>query len=140
MEEEKATIEEMKEEALLRMKMLKLHSNVIDEFWKENKLNKSEGLNAILFFLTDEEKKRIKRIEEKYKILVYHVIHTYTTNLGELYDLLYVSNHKEEWEYDRQDIKQGIILSRTEVIYDSINSEFGSIGIQSKNGGVVRTC
>lgn len=137
---EEVTIEEKRKEALLRMKMLKLHSNVIDEFWKENKLNKSEGLNAILFFLTDEEKKRIKRIEEKYKILVYHVIHTYTTNLGELYDLLYVSNHKEEWEYDRQDIKQGIILSRTEVIYDSINSEFGSIGIQSKNGGVVRTC
>lgn len=137
---EEVTIEEKRKEALLRMKMLKLHSNVIDEFWKENKLNKSEGLNAILFFLTDEEKKRIKRIEEKYKILVYHVIHTYTTNLGELYDLLYVSNHKEEWEYDRQDIKQGIILSRTEVIYDSINNEFGSIGIQSKNGGVVRTC
>ena len=140
MEEEKATIEEMKEEALLRMKILKLHSNIIDEFAIENKLNKSEGLNAILYWLTEEERERVKKFEEKYKVLVYHVIHTYTTNLGELYDLLYVGNEKEEWRYDRKDLKYGVVFSRTEVVYDKVNSEFGSIGIQSKNGGVVRTC
>ena len=70
---------------------------------------------------------------------MYHVIHTFS-NLGETYDLLYVENEKECWEYDRLDIEQGIVLSRTEVVEDDINSEFGSIGIESKNGGVIRIC
>lgn len=135
----KAEREEVKNECVKRMKMLKLHPNAINEFINENKLNKSEGINAILYWLTDEEKERVKIIEEKYNLLVYHVIHTFS-NLGETYDLLYVENEKECWEYDRLDIEQGIVLSRTEVVEDDINSEFGSIGIESKNGGVIRIC
>lgn len=135
----KAERQEVKNECVKRMKMLKLHPNVINEFINENKLNKSDGPLGTLYWLTEEEQERVKRIEEKYNVLVYHVIHTFS-NLGETYDLLYVENEKECWEYDRLDIEQGIVLSRTEVVYDDINSEFGSIGIQSKNGGVIRIC
>ena len=71
---------------------------------------------------------------------MYHVIHTYSSNLGKLYDLLFITNDKTKWKYDRQDLEKGIMFSRTEVLYDDINSEFGCIGIESKNGGVVRIC
>ena len=135
----KAEREEVKNECVKRMKKLKLHPNVINEFINENKLNKSDGPLGTLYWLTEEEQERVKRIEEKYNVLVYHVIHTFS-NLGETYDLLYVENEKECWEYDRLDIEQGIVLSRTEVVEDDINSEFGSIGIESKNGGVIRIC
>ena len=135
----KAEREEVKNECVKRMKKLKLHPNVINEFINENKLNKSDGPLGTLYWLTEEEQERVKRIEEKYNVLVYHVIHTFS-NLGETYDLLYVENEKECWEYDRLDIEQGIVLSRTEVVEVDINSEFGSIGIQSKNGGVIRIC
>lgn len=37
---------EMKKEAIVRMKILKLYDKVIEEFEKENKLNKSEMLHS----------------------------------------------------------------------------------------------
>ena len=132
----KAEREEVKNECLKRMKMLKLHPNVINE----NKLNKSDGPLGTLYWLTEEEQEIVNRIEEKYNLLVYHVIHTYSSNLGKLYDLLFITNDKTKWKYDRQDLEKGIMFSRTEVLYDDINSEFGCIGIESKNGGVVRIC
>ena len=45
--------EKMKKEALWRMKSLKLHENVICEFEKEDKLNKSFAF-GILYWLTEE--------------------------------------------------------------------------------------
>ena len=136
----KAERQEVKNECVKRMKMLKLHPNVINEFINENKLNKSDGPLGTLYWLTEEEQERVKRIEEKYNVLVYHVIHTYSSNLGELYDLLFITNDKIEWKYDRQDLEKEIMFSRTEVVEDVINSEFGCIGIEIKNGGVVRIC
>ena len=136
----KAERQEVKNECVKRMKMLKLHPNVINEFINENKLNKSDGPLGALYWLTEEEQGIVNRIEEKYNVLVYHVIHTYSSNLGELYDLLFIANEKTEWKYDRQDLEKGIMFSRTEVVYDDINSEFVSIGIEIKNGGVVRIC
>ena len=54
--------EKMKNEALERMKSLKLHENVICEFEKEDKLNKSFAF-GILYWLTEEEKAEIMKTE-----------------------------------------------------------------------------
>ena len=127
-----------KQEAIERMKMLKIYSQAIKEFEKENVINVSEH-GGILFWLDDEQQEMIKRFEEKYNAVVYHVIHNYT-EFGELYSLLYVSQHEEEWDYDKDDIKHNIALCYV-VNKDEENfSEFGSIGIKPQYGGVIRTC
>ena len=130
--------EKQKQEAIERMKMLKIYSQAIKEFEKENVINVSEH-GGILFWIDDEQQEMIKRFEEKYNAVVYHVIHNYT-EFGELYSLLYVSQHENEWDYDKDDIKHNIALCYV-VNKDEENfSEFGSIGIKPQYGGVIRTC
>lgn len=127
-----------KQEAIERMKMLKIYSQAIKEFEKDNVINVSEH-GGILFWLDDEQQEMVKRFEEKYNAVVYHVIHNYTV-FGELYSLLYVSQHENEWDYDKDDIKHNIALCYV-VNKDEKNfSEFGSIGIRPQFGGVIRTC
>ena len=127
-----------KQEAIERMKMLKIYSQAIKEFEKENVINVSEH-GGILFWIDDEQQEMIKRFEEKYNAVVYHVIHNYT-EFGELYSLLYVSQHEQEWDYDKDDIKHDIALCYV-VNKDEENfSEFGSIGIKPQFGCVIRTC
>ena len=127
-----------KQEAIERMKMLKIYSQAIKEFEKENVINVSEH-GGILFWLDDEQQEMVKRFEEKYNAVVYHVIHNYT-EYGELYALLDVSQHENEWDYDKDDIKHNIALCYV-VNKDEENfSEFGSIGIRPQFGGVIRTC
>src|SRR5574344_1968045 len=92
-----------KEEAIKRMKTLKLHENVVREFTEEDKLNLSEGYGA-LYWLDDKQQAYVDAFEQKYNALVYHVLHN-MTEFGELLAFLYVSNEKEEWQYDRDDLK-----------------------------------
>lgn len=127
-----------KQEAIERMKMLKIYSQVIKEFEKENVINVSEH-GGILFWLDDEQQEMVKQFEEKYNAVVYHVIHNYT-EFGELYSLLYVSQHENEWDYDKDDIKHNIALCYVVNKDEECFSEFGSIGIKSQYGGVIRTC
>ena len=130
--------EKQKQEAIERMKMLKIYTQAIKEFEKENVINVSEH-GGILFWLDDEQQEMVKQFEEKYNAVVYHVIHNYT-EFGELYSLLYVSQHENEWDYDKDDIKHNIALCYV-VNKDEENfSEFGSIGIRPQFGGVIRTC
>ena len=127
-----------KQEAIERMKMLKIYSQAIKEFERENVINVSEH-GGILFWLDDEQQEMVKQFEEKYNAVVYHVIHNYT-EFGELYSLLYVSQHENEWDYDKDDIKHNIALCYV-VNKDEENfSEFGSIGIKPQYGGVIGTC
>lgn len=135
MELEIASKEEMKQQAVQIMKILKLHENVINDFVKENKLNKSETINGILYWLDDEEQQMVEEYEKRCNVLVYHVIKTYTIDDGVIYDLLYITNEKDSWEGIVKRLKQdSIILSHTICYF----SENGDIQIQSRNGGVVR--
>ena len=130
--------EKQKKEAIKRMKMLKLHSNVIADF-KEDVLNYSEYGMGILFWVEDEEwKSYIRDFETRYNAKVYHVIHSHT-ELGELLSMLYVSDDEEEWEWDRKDLQVGISCAYVENLNDPYCSEIGSIGIQPIFGGIRRT-
>lgn len=129
---------EQKQEAIDRMKMLDIYSPTIREFEEENIINKSEH-GGILYWLDENEKEFVKEFEEKYNAVVYHVIHNYT-DIGELYSLLYVSSHKDEWDWDKDDLKHHIACAYVKNVDDDICSEFGSIGIKSQVGGLVRTC
>ena len=130
--------EKQKAEALARMAMLGLHPNVIREFKDEEVLNLSEGIGA-LYWLDDEEKKMVEEFHEEHEeSLVYHVIKSYTS-IGLMYSLLYVSKYEEEWEWDREDLKEGSVLAYV-VNRDMPDcSEFGSIGFRKNIGGLIRT-
>lgn len=67
-----ATKEQMKEEAIARMELLHIHSNAIHDFKVENTLNYSQF--GVLFWLTEEQQKRVEEFEKQSGNLVYHVI------------------------------------------------------------------
>lgn len=126
-----------KQEALERMKMLKLHHNVIKEFEKDGIVNLSES-GGFLYWLNGDEQTIVDEFETEYDALVYHVIHDFT-EFGELYSLLYVSKDEDEWKYDREDIENGIAIAYVKNTTEENFSEFGSIGIRPNIGGLVRT-
>ncbi len=124
------------EEATKRMRALKISPNVIKEFL-EGKLNESERVGC-LYWLNENEEAIVKAFEEKFEAVAYHVIHQFT-NIGELYNILYVSKYEEEWENDMEDIAEGQAIAY--VLNRSMPdcSELGSIGIKPSIGGLVRT-
>ncbi len=129
--------EKQKQEAIERMKMLKLSNNVIKEFEKEGVINMSEN-GGILYWLDSDQQAIVDEFEKENNAVVYHVIHNFT-QFGELYALLYVSDDEDEWTYDREDIKIGCALAYVKNTTDDWCSEFGSIGIKPQYGGLVRT-
>lgn len=123
-------------ECLNRMEQLHLSKQCINAF-KKGYVWESEWVGA-LYELDDEEKKIVKEFEDNHKgYKVYHVIHN-VTDFGELYNLLYVDTYTDEWGYFKSDLKDGIVLAY--VYNKSYNecSEFGSIGIKSNIGGLIR--
>lgn len=135
----KATKEEMKQEALFRMKLLNLHPNAVNEFQNEGKLNYSEGTLGILYWATDEMKEIVEDFEKRTGYTVYHLIDNNNEEIGHMLTLLYISTDMEEWSYDRRDIHEGCPLAYVENMTYPDCSEFGSVGVRPTNGGVVRT-
>ena len=131
---EKANREEMMEEAIRRMKTLKIHKNVINNLKNEGVSNRSEGKSGILYWLNKEERQLVKDLEKQYNVFVYHVIKTYTVDMGYIYDLLYITEEKNIWEEEINSLKYGYVVSYT----ISQFSESGDILIKSRNGGLVR--
>lgn len=139
------TRQKQKQEALKRMKLLKLHSNVINEFKQEDVVYYSERLNAIfdgiLYWVSNNPQfvELIKEFETKHNALVYHAHYTNTT-FGGCLTLLYVSQYEEEWEMDKHDLSETEIHTCAYVIIpdDPDFSEFGYVGLVRKNGGISR--
>lgn len=129
------SIDEARAEAVKRLEVLKVHENVLNEF-KEGKLNKSENMGA-LYWLNHEEQAMVEAFEKEHVAIVYHVIHQFT-NIGEMYNLLYVNLDDSEWELDHEDLKeeQALAYVINKTMLDC--SEFGNIGVRSFIGGVVR--
>lgn len=134
-----------KAEALERLESIRgLNKKVIQDFKTQNVVYYSERLNkifdGILYYASNEEdiENTIKNFEKKYNYLVYHAILTHT-NFGNLLSLLYVSNNVDEWDTDKQYLKDGETCSYVANLSDIECSEFGYIGIEQKNGGLSRT-
>lgn len=124
------------EEAVLRMKKLKLHNDVLSDFQKEGKLYRSEGGN--LYWLNEQEQRIVEEWQNKTGCMVYHVIKNRMI-FGLCYSLLYVSPDQEEWELDRVCLDEGYPLVYIKNIDDERYLEFGSIGVKPMYGGVIRT-
>lgn len=125
----------VKDEIIDRMKLLHLHPNVINEFKNERKLNMSVSPLGSLYWLTEDEMQMVKNFEQEHQdLVVYHILKTFTRDFGIVYDLLYVSNDEEEWETDRKNIKDDLVMSRTLTEF----AESGLIKIKCINGGIIR--
>lgn len=95
------------EEAIRRIKLLNLHSNVKNEFEEKGKLNYSE--NAILLWCDKTIMEYVKVFEERTDCIVYHVIKNHF-EFGTCYSFLYVSSHEEDWIVDVADNENGKII------------------------------
>ena len=124
------------DEAIERMKLLKLDTPCIEAF-KKGKVWESEGFGA-LYEVNEEEQMIVDTFEANHEgCLVYHMIHN-IYEFGECYSILYVSSDKEEWESDKEDIKDGYVFAYVENVDDDFCSEFGSIAIKPSIGGLMR--
>ena len=133
----KVSREAKKQEAIKRMKALDIIDNAIDEFENDDIVMVSEPPLGGLYWLNDEEKEMVRKFEEENNALVYMVVRAFT-NFGKMDSLLFVSDYKEEWEMDNEDLKDGYVLSYT-VNHDMPDcSEMGSIVVKSMFGGLVR--
>lgn len=135
----KVPMEIKKTEAIKRMKMLDLYNPYIKAFNDKDEIFMSEMTGGVYEFSENRAlQARVKEFEAEHNALVYHVIHTFT-QFGELYNFLYVSDHQDEWEMDNADIAEGYALAYVWNKDDEWCSEFGSIGVRGKFGGIVRT-
>lgn len=125
----------VKEDAVKLMKMLNLHTNVIKEFKEENKLNKSETRNGILYWLTEAEQNIVNDFELEHPgTLVYHVVKTNTVDFGPILDLLYITENQEDWNLYKDYLRDNFVLSYSVTPFP----ENGFIKIKNVNGGLVR--
>lgn len=132
--------ETMKAEAIERMKLLDIFPQAIKDFEERDVLNESEGDFGSLYWLDDDEKKLVNEYEKRTGYLVYHVIHS-LTNIGELYSLLYVSPFREDWKYEKAEMKQDGLIYLTAYVHNKSMpdcSEAGSISARRVFGGLVR--
>ena len=130
--------ENKKKEAINRMKVLGLFAPCIKHFDKYDEVQLSEPTGGLYEFYDNAElTAKVKEFEEEHNALVYHVIHTYT-QFGELYNFLYVSDHDDEWVMDNEDIQDNYVLCYVWNKDDDWCSEFGTIAVRQKFGGLVR--
>ena len=130
--------ENKKVEAIKRMKALDLFKPCINAFDKRNEVQLSEVTGGLYEFNSNTElTEKVMEFENKYNALVYHVIHT-LTEFGELYHFLYVSDYEEEWEMDNDDVKDNYVMCYVWNKDIPEFSEFGTIAVRQKFGGIVR--
>lgn len=133
------TREEMKSEAIARMRQLHLYPETIRQFERENLISESAPPFGACFWLNDAQRERVRQLESKYNILVYHVIHSFTT-IGEMESYLYVDSFLEMWGEDRDKLKGGEAFAYVYNCDDPELSEFGYIGIRlTPAAGLERT-
>ena len=128
---------EQENEILERMKLLKLDKSCINALLKNHKVWESEGFGA-LYEINEEEQKIVDKFQQEHPdCYVYHMIHN-IFEFGECYSILYVSSDTDEWQQDKEDIKDGYVFAYVYNKDDEWCSEFGSIAIKSQFGGLVR--
>lgn len=122
--------EEKKTEAIKRMKAFGIFPQTIKQFEREGYISISEPPFGAFYWAEGEDLKRIRELEERNNVLVYLVVRSYMS-LGKMDSYLYVSDCPEEWEQDRQDIRDGqqLVYVFNHDMPDC--SEFGSVGLAS---------
>lgn len=99
------SMEQKKAEAVSRMKMLGIFPETIRQFEQDGKVSISEPPMGAFYWADGWDLDRIRQFEEQHNALVYVVVRAYTT-IGKMDAYLFVSDYPEEWEMDREAVKQ----------------------------------
>ena len=133
-----ASLEEMKREAISRMELLKLDTQTIQDFERDGSVNLSQQLGDQVFLQPsdDEISERVKRFEQEYECLVYHVLWADSPMAGECWSLLFVSPTSSDWSSERKYIKSsGLVCAYVESEMEDGVSE---IMAEPRDGGLIR--
>ena len=134
-------IEEKKTEAMRRMRKMNYYGQSRKQFYDKGFVMINEPPLGAHYYIDEDEElvRKINEMQEKDNILVYAVVRAFT-EFGKMDSFLFVEDHKEEWEYFDEDIKDGIIMSYTFNRDYPDCSEYGSIGIKPTiAAGIMRT-
>ena len=126
-------LENAKKEAVDCLGILDLHKLIPK--YKDGSIYKS--IQGFLYWLDEDEKKMVAEFEQENNAVVYHIIHQ-KTNIGELYNLLFVNLDDSEWDIEREDLKNEQALAYVVNKTYPESSEFGMIGMQRIDGGLKR--
>ena len=135
----KPDFDEKDREAVRRMRLLNIFDETIRQYAEEGFLSRSETSLGMLYWVTDDELAKLKSWEAENDARVYLGIRS-NTQFGIIDSYLFVSKYKQEWESERELLKQGQSLACTIMPDDPYGSEIGLIGIAPTAGrGLVRT-
>ncbi len=133
-----ASLEEMKREAIRRMELLKLDDRTIRDFERDGSVSLSQQIGDQIFLQPsdDEISARVKRFEQGYECLVYHVLWADSPMVGECWSLLFVSPASSDWNSERKYIESsGLVYAYVESEMEDGVSE---IMVQPQNGSLIR--
>lgn len=127
---------EKKEEAVLRMKMMKIFYPIIRDM-RGGKIQFYAGPLGGGYYLTPEMQEAVKKFEKGGKRLVWGIINNKMADGDTLWSMLYVSDNKEEWEQDRRDLAEGYPIAYVYNANCPGFSELGTIGVKRNIGGTL---
>ena len=114
--------DEVKEECLKRLKILRLSKDVISEFKNNNKVYVSEPRKKPRE-LSTEELIQLLQIEQKEKVSVYHVLRSDDDTF-----YLCVNENIKDWKDEKIDLRLGYAVAR------HFNIENRTLGIETADG------
>lgn len=125
-------LDELKQECIERMKILKLDEHIIEKFIKENTIYLSD-IGGKLEKVNTNELKYIKQYENSKNVKIYHVIKQKTES-KDISIFLYVNSNSKNWENEKRDIKLGYDCA---IVYTK-EEQIREIGIVNKKGKIAR--
>ena len=132
------TKEQRKEIAIKALQQLGIFKPYIDEFEKNDTVCFFERFAGFWVFQEPEIEAKMKEIEKKHNCTVFAITHEYT-EFGECYSFLLVSDYPEEW--NDTIVNDGDVFYAFAYVWNKTDewcSEFGSVCLASRFGGLVR--
>ncbi len=139
LEKEYATIDEMKEEALFRMKEVIDYTDIIDHFEETGLPQVYEPPYGASYSLEEDELEKVREIEGSRNILVWGIVRCfmmYNRQKVTVDCMLHVSQDKNEWEQERQDLRNGFPFVYT-VMKEYPVIDHGHINVYKTKGGTL---
>jgi len=109
----KIDYETKKAEAIRWMNILGIDPDVIQKFKDQGIVSACSGISGGFIPLDDPELlEEIHRFEQEWDNLVYFVVRT-PSIYGQLDSLLFMDNYSDEWEFAREELKDGYVMTWT---------------------------
>jgi len=129
---------EMKQEAVRRLRLLKLSEAAVRSFERDGRVSLSqEAMGENFLQGSDSElEDLIVKFQREYQCLVYHAILNDIPGMGEIWSLLFVSPAASDWESERRQLsKNGLVYA---YVISDMETGIGEIAVEPAGGGLRR--